>query len=528
VRSLAIAPDGRHFLLGTDWSLRYYHRSGEQVWQAQVPGVVWGVNVSGDGRLGVAALGDGTIRWYRLTDGEELLALFPHADGERWVAWTPEGFFDHSPGGERLLGYQLNRGRERAAEFVAVERLYEDFYRPDLVARKLTESDRGRFLTELVAIGDVRALLAVSSAPEIRILAPADGARFPAAEAKLRLKLSDRGGGIGRIRVRLNGVTVAFATGVGADGILEQPLRLAPGENRLEISAFDADNQLESQAAVLSVHGPADPAAPATVHVLVIGVGDYGYRQLATGRPSRGAERLAAAFRGLHRQGRPVSVHELIGPVAVAAIRAKFEELAGGMAAGDSLLLYLAGRGWTMGGGHAWLPSDILSDRYGHIQEQGLDQKEFLEFLAVPATRGVLFLESYRARPARAVKGVLAERTAWERLQRASGRPLLAVNADFERGEDGSVLTSFFKAQIKLLNQYLLPRKQQSYNTTGKDQGTGDLAVALVRTLEGLDRDLEGLDRGLGTSLAGACARHLRAQGDDGLRIHLLTGSDGR
>jgi len=245
-RSLAIGSDGRYFLLGTEWLLRYYDHSGEQLWQVPVPGVVWGVNISGDGRLGVAALGDGTIRWYRLADGEELLALFPHADGKRWVAWTPEGFFDHSPGGEALLGYQLNRGRDRAAEFVGLERLYEHFYRPDLVARKLTESDRTRFLAELAAIGDVRKLLARKQAPEVRILAPAAGVLLPAAETRLRLKLSDRGGGIGQTRVRLNGVAVALETGAGADGILELPLRLAPGKNRLEVSTFDADNRVES------------------------------------------------------------------------------------------------------------------------------------------------------------------------------------------------------------------------------------------------------------------------------------------
>jgi len=357
-----------------------------------------------------------------LTDGEALLALFPHLDGERWVAWTPEGFFDHAPGGEKLLGYQLDRGRDRAAEFVTVERLYKDFYRPDLVARKLTESDRTRFLAELRAIGNIRELLTGSLAPEIRVLDPAPGAHLPAAETRLRLKLSDRGGGIGRIRIRLDGVAVALETRVGPDGILEQSLRLAPGENRLEVSAFDADNRLESETLALVVRAPTVPAAPASVHVLVIGVGDYGYRYLATGRPAQGAARLAAAFRGLHRPNRPVLVHSLIGPVTVAAIGKKFKELAGGMAAGDSFLLYLAGRGWTMKGRHYWLPADTPSDRYAHIREHGLDQDGLLELLAgIPATRGLLFLESYRARPSRAVKGVLAEQTAWERLQQASG-----------------------------------------------------------------------------------------------------------
>lgn len=117
-------------------------------------------------------------------------------------------------------------------------------------------------------------------------------------------------------------------------------------------------------------------------------------------------------------------VHSLIGPVTVAAIGKKFKELAGGMAAGDSFLLYLAGRGWTMKGRHYWLPADTPSDRYAHIREHGLDQDGLLELLAgIPATRGLLFLESYRARPSRAVKGVLAEQTPGSGCGRPAGVP---------------------------------------------------------------------------------------------------------
>ena len=76
-RSLAIAPDGQRFVLGSEWSLRLFDRAGKEVWRRAVPGVVWAVAVSGDGRLVVAAYGDGTIRWHRLGDGEELLGLLP-------------------------------------------------------------------------------------------------------------------------------------------------------------------------------------------------------------------------------------------------------------------------------------------------------------------------------------------------------------------------------------------------------------------------------------------------------------------
>src|SRR5262249_33264129 len=92
-QSLAIHPDGGRFVLGADWNLRAIDAKGVDLWTRDVPGVVWAVNISGDGRLVVAAYGDGTIRWHRMDDGRELLALFVLADKQNWVAWTPEGFY---------------------------------------------------------------------------------------------------------------------------------------------------------------------------------------------------------------------------------------------------------------------------------------------------------------------------------------------------------------------------------------------------------------------------------------------------
>ena len=136
-RSLAIAPDGRRFALGADWSLRMFDREGAKVWNKAVPGVVWAVTISGDGRFVVAGYGDGTIRWHRVSDGKELLAFFPHADRKRWIAWTPEGFFSASPGAEDLIGFHLNRGKDREGEFVSARQLWETFYQPGLIAGRL-------------------------------------------------------------------------------------------------------------------------------------------------------------------------------------------------------------------------------------------------------------------------------------------------------------------------------------------------------------------------------------------------------
>ncbi|MBL8390447.1 MAG: hypothetical protein JNN21_01050, partial [Candidatus Accumulibacter sp.] len=128
-RALAVATDESGFVLGTDWSLRSFDAHGEQRWERLVPGVAWAVNYSADGRFVLAALGDGTIRWYDAASGNERLALFIHAQDQRWVLFTPEGFYQASPGGDALLGYQINRGPDREGEFVDSAQLAGVFFR---------------------------------------------------------------------------------------------------------------------------------------------------------------------------------------------------------------------------------------------------------------------------------------------------------------------------------------------------------------------------------------------------------------
>ena len=139
-RSLAIAPKGQGFVLGTEWWLRRFDDQGDQVWEKAVPSVCWGVNLACEGRLVLAAYGDGTIRWHRYEDGEELLALFIHVvEGEAkdWVVWMPDGHYDASPGGHDLIGWHVNRGEDREADFYPVETFKKAFHNPEKVRAAL-------------------------------------------------------------------------------------------------------------------------------------------------------------------------------------------------------------------------------------------------------------------------------------------------------------------------------------------------------------------------------------------------------
>jgi len=154
--SIAIAPDKQSVALGTAWYIRryktaldyhwYVHRSdpsAQSLWRTAIPGVAWGINLAQEGKIIIAAVGDGTIRWFRAEDGKELLALFVHNKDERWILWTPNGYYAASPGGEDLMGWNVNRGDAMAPDFFPASRLRDTYYRPDIVQQVLKTLDAG-------------------------------------------------------------------------------------------------------------------------------------------------------------------------------------------------------------------------------------------------------------------------------------------------------------------------------------------------------------------------------------------------
>jgi outer membrane protein assembly factor BamB len=151
-RSLAIAPDSSRFVLGSEWYLRAFDAKGKLIWQRAAPSVGYAVNISADGRLAVAAYGDGTIRWHRLDDGRELLALYVLADKQNWVAWTPEGFYGATAGAFSVLQWKVNRGFDAAADTVPVNAI-PSLRRPDALALVLQELETARAL----GIADLKA-----------------------------------------------------------------------------------------------------------------------------------------------------------------------------------------------------------------------------------------------------------------------------------------------------------------------------------------------------------------------------------
>ncbi|GAB5047364.1 caspase family protein [Thermodesulfovibrio sp. TK110] len=196
-RSLAISPDGKRFVLGTEWFLRCLDKKGDELWKVPAPDVVWAVNISGNGRVVVAGFGDGTIRWFRMEDGKELLTLFPHKDKKRWVLWTPKGYYDASPNAEDLIGWHINNGKDREADFFPVSRFRDRFYRPDIIAKLFTTYDEEKAIAlanEESGRKRVETSIKDILPPVITILSPSDGSSISKNELTVRYSLRNPSG----------------------------------------------------------------------------------------------------------------------------------------------------------------------------------------------------------------------------------------------------------------------------------------------------------------------------------------------
>lgn len=137
--SYAFSPAGDALVLGTRFRLYHYDKEGKLKWQKNTPGIVWAVNIAGNGKILVAAFSDGTLRWFKLEDGEQLMAFYPHADGRRWLAATPGGLYAASVGADKLAGWHVNNQPDQAADFYPLGNLRETYYQPQTLVQVLAD-----------------------------------------------------------------------------------------------------------------------------------------------------------------------------------------------------------------------------------------------------------------------------------------------------------------------------------------------------------------------------------------------------
>ena len=400
-RSLAIAPDGKTFLLGAEWSLRLFTAQGKEIWKASVSGAAWAVNISADNRFALAAFSDGTIRWYNMKDGQEVLAFFPHKDQKRWVLWTPEGFFDNSEGGAGLVGYHLNQGKDKEATFIPMENLYDVFYRPDIVATKF----KGEDITPLITLTAMEALKNPPPVAEFTTKVTATDK----SQIKVCYRISSKGGGIGEVRlfhnakliksdghyreyVRSKDAPMQLAAlnsrAIQADqkrGILvrykeKSIIASAPkgavyedcadveaiaGENELSVAAFNKDNSVQGFLETMTFNANVAPVEP-RVYVLIAGIDRYQDKSAKLNYAVKDAKDIHRRISGqLATLFKKDQIHTMIltnEQVTRDKLLSTLDRLAKDIRPGDYFILFTAGHGVLVQNQYYLLTQDYRGD----------------------------------------------------------------------------------------------------------------------------------------------------------------------
>ncbi|PKN70100.1 MAG: hypothetical protein CVU54_06825 [Deltaproteobacteria bacterium HGW-Deltaproteobacteria-12] len=371
---------------------------------------------------------------YDFGAGKELAQFISFADGE-WIVITPEGYYNASAGGERYLNVRVGE------QVYSIENYRETFFRPDLVRVALSGG----------SLKDFRKLADVKEPPAVKIV------ETPAAvstdEVTVRLQLTDQGGGIGDIRLYLNGTAVVMDSRAvqirektGQAVLKSYDLKLVNGKNTIKAVAMNGEGSMQSNEATLEVTANYARAGKPSLSALVIGINQFKNPKLKLQYSTADADLFAATLQsvseGLFDR---VTIKKLIRPEQTTSeailreIRA-FQSLR----PDDLFVFYIASHGTVDEGEYFLITSNVGSLRTEKLKTDAISQHKLKEAIAnIPATKKLIIIDTCNAgalgeaiQVAMMTRG-MSEDTALKILSRAVGSTILSASTSMQEALEG-------------------------------------------------------------------------------------------
>lgn len=272
VTCAAFSPNGKLILTGGwDNTVRLWDlESGEEMYRLDNhQDYVNSLAFSPNGKLILTGSSDGTTRLWDAKTREEICRLIGFNDGT-WAVIDSQDRYDSSNGGD-IEGLHWVVGSEP----ISLDQLKQRYYEPFLLAKIFGHNSE--------PLASVEKLEDPALCPEFEVVQPDDS------RAVFEIKLTNRGGGIGRVFVRINGKEwKADARGPqhrldphAAEQVITVDLsgdaRLKSGQsNTVEVQVFNADGYLGSRnaRAIFEASGDAEDV-DVRLWAIVAGTSDY-------------------------------------------------------------------------------------------------------------------------------------------------------------------------------------------------------------------------------------------------------------
>lgn len=436
VEAIAFSPDGKSFLSGAVnghyqlWDvasgtmIRPLKIVDETAGSIQV--VAPSIAFSPDGRT-VVVNSVAATRLFDVSTGDELATMIGFEDGE-WLVTTPSGYYNSSEKGDQYLSVTVG------GKPYTISQLRESFYRPDLVKIALA----GQHIEGLKKIADIK------PPPSVAIInTPAS---VSSDQITVSLEVKDQGGGIGDVRLYLNGTAVVLDQGSRALKLRTEspnlartfsyPLQLISGKNSLRAIAFNADNTMQSTDALFEIDAQTAVKKPA-LHALVVGIQEYENPKLTLKYPVADANLFADTLKeraaGLFDS---ITITRLTTrqETTSASITAALNKMRTEVGPNDLFVFYVASHGTVDDGEYFLITSNVGATSTEKLKRDALSQNSLKELLSnIPAAKKLIVLDTCNAgklgdaiQMAMLTRG-MSEDTAFKVLSRAVGSTILSA-----------------------------------------------------------------------------------------------------